>query len=203
MTSPKQLPFCTTLSCSLSWLWWQPVKPKAAQQALAALPCWTVLPSLLSWCVCYCLERAVGSEQHLNKTCQTVISSTICHPSAASARVPECLGYKLKCVELHIAGANVGSSRLLGLMGWLKDKISPSQFCCSFTYPVTVKWLAKTVWPSIISRVGLAPLMPFNLQNNSKDPSILLQMLSVSFVPTEWALLQLLMTSCVFAAQKK
>lgn len=57
----------------------------------------------------------MGSEQHLNKTCQTVISSTICQPSAASGRVPECLGCKLKCVELHITGAEVGSNTLLGL----------------------------------------------------------------------------------------
>lgn len=117
-----------------------------------------------------------------------MISSTICHPSAVSGGVPECLGYKLKCVELHRS------------KGWIKqfawahgltegDKISPSQFCWSFTYPVNVKWLAETVWPVIISGVGLAPLIPFNLQNNNRDPSVLLQMLSVSSVPTEWLLL--------------
>lgn len=39
----------------------------------------------------------MGSERHLNKTCRTVISSAICHPSATSGGVPECLGYKLKC----------------------------------------------------------------------------------------------------------
>lgn len=71
-------------------------------------------------------------------------------------------------------------------MGWLKGEDFSFQFCCSFTYPVAVKWLAKTVWPFIICCVGLAPLIPFNLQNNKADPSVLLEMLSVSSVPTEW-----------------